>query len=149
MTVPQVLAVDARGSDMHSLVGTDSVHTTAAICDYLEARAGPDDTVTVVAVVPADDPTARRDGQEALNVAPVRLAAVGDVETVSLAGDPAETLRDVAADRGVDEIVVGARGGEPGTTGELGSTARALLAGAGRPVVVVPIPELRPDQHGG
>jgi len=54
---------------MHYLAGTDSVHTTAAICDYLDDRATADDAVTVIAVAPSDDPTARRDAGEALNVA--------------------------------------------------------------------------------
>jgi len=71
---------------MHYLAGTDSVHTTAAICDYLDERATGDDTVTAIAVVPPDDPTARRDGDEALNVAPVRLATVGNVATERRSG---------------------------------------------------------------
>ncbi|MFD1564258.1 universal stress protein [Haloarchaeobius amylolyticus] len=127
---------------MQYLVGTDSVHTTAAICDYLEARATADDAVTVIAVAPADEPTARRDADEALNVATVRLAAVGDVETERRSGMPAKVLRDVAAERGADEIVIGTHSGDPDATREVGSSARRLLAAARRPVVVVPIPEL-------
>ncbi|OLZ40481.1 universal stress protein UspA [Natrinema saccharevitans] len=129
---------------MQYLAGTDSVHTTAAICDYLEGRATGDDAVTVVAVAPADDPTARRDCEEALNVAPVRLATVGDVETEVRTGSPVAQLRDAAAESSADELVVGAHGGDPETTRELGSTTRGLLADADadRPVVVVPIPDL-------
>jgi nucleotide-binding universal stress UspA family protein len=127
---------------MHYLAGTDSIHTTAAICDYLVDRVGPDDTVTVIAVAPPDDPTARRDGEEALNVAPVRLATVGDVETDLRTGTPAETLCEEAAAANVDEIVVGTHSGDPEATRTLGSTARQALADADRPVVVVPIPEL-------
>ncbi|MBZ6493385.1 universal stress protein [Natrinema longum] len=127
---------------MHYLVGTDSVHTMAAACDYLDDRATAEDTVTVIAAAPADDPPARRDGQEALNVAPVRLATVGEVETALRSGPPAETLREAAAEHEVDEIVVGAHSGDPEATRELGSTARRLLAAASRPVVVVPIPDL-------
>ncbi len=126
---------------MHYLVGTDSVHTTAAICDYLEERATTDNTVSVVAVAPADDPTARRDADEALNVATVRLAAVGDVETERRSGTPADVLCEAAVDCDADEIVIGAHGGGPGATRDLGSSARRLLAAADRPVVVVPIPE--------
>lgn len=127
---------------MHYLVGTDSVHTTAAICDYLGDRATGDDIVTAVAVAPADDSTMRRDAEEALNVAAVRLATVGDVETVRRSGTPADALEAVAADREADEIVIGAHGGDPDGTRELGSTARRLLEAASRPVVVVPIPDL-------
>jgi len=127
---------------MDYLAGTDSVHTTAAICDYLDDRATVDDTVTVVAVAPSDDPTARRDCEEALNVAPVRLATVGNVETEVREGTPADELRTAAADADSDEIVIGAHSGDPDATRGLGSTARTLLETATRPVVVVPIPEL-------
>ncbi|WP_226479710.1 universal stress protein [Natrinema amylolyticum] len=127
---------------MQYLVGTDSVHTTAAICDYLGDRVTTDDTVTAVAVAPPDDPTARRDADEALNVAPVRLATAGDVETERRSGSPATVLLEAAAEFDVDEIVVGTHGGDPDATGELGSTARRVLTDASRPVVVVPIPDL-------
>ncbi|OAQ54364.1 hypothetical protein HTG_02130 [Natrinema mahii] len=127
---------------MQYLVGTDSVHTTAAICDYLEGRASGDDAVTVVAVAPADDPTARRDCEEALNVAPVRLATVGEVETEVRTGDPVAELRDAATASAADELVVGVHSGDPDATRDLGSTTRGLLADADRPVVVVPIPDL-------
>lgn len=127
---------------MQYLVGTDSIHTTAAICDYLEERASGDDAVTVVAVAPPDDPTTRRDCEEALNVAPIRLAAVGEVETEVRTGGPVAELRDAAAESSADELVVGAHGGDPEATRELGSTTQGLLADAERPVVVVPIPDL-------
>ena len=127
---------------MHYLAGTDSVHTTAAICDYLDERATGDDTVTAIAVVPPDDPTARRDGDEALNVAPVRLATVGNVATERRSGPTADRLAEAAREFDVDEIVIGAHGGDPDATRALGSTARRVLEDANRPVVVVPIPEL-------
>ena len=127
---------------MQYLAGTDSVHTTAAICDYLDERATADDTVTVIAVAPDDEQTARRDADEALNVASVRLATVGEVETERRSGTPAETLREAAAALDADEIVIGAHGGDPEAARELGSTAQRLLADATRPVVVVPLPEL-------
>ncbi|TMT86850.1 universal stress protein [Haloterrigena sp. H1] len=126
---------------MRYLAGTDSVHTTAAICDYLDDRATADDAVTVIAVAPSDDPTARRDAGEALNVATVRLAAVGDVETERRSGTPADVLCEAAADYDADELVIGTHGGGPDATREVGSSARRLLAAADRPVVVVPIPE--------
>ncbi len=128
---------------MHYLVGTDSVHTTAAICDYLERRATPDDAVTVVAVVSPNDSTARRDGQEALNVASVRLTGVGTVETElrEAEDEPATALLEVVDERGVDSLVVGPRRGTPSATGDVGSTAIELLARATVPVVVVSLPE--------
>ena len=125
---------------MHYLVGTDSVHATAAICDYLEGRATSDDAVTVVAAV--DETTTRQDAREALNVAPVRLATVGDVETDVREGAPADRLLEVAEAVDADELVVGSRSGRPDATAALGSTARAVLEDAARPVVVVPMPEL-------
>ncbi|WP_254530924.1 universal stress protein [Natrinema gelatinilyticum] len=127
---------------MRYLVGTDSVHTTAAICDYLVDRATAEDTVTVLAVANATDQTAHRDGQEALNVAPVRLATVGDVETNFRSGNPADVLLDAVRDVDADEIVIGAHSGDPDATRDLGSTARHLLEEADRPVIVVPIPSL-------
>lgn len=125
---------------MQYLVGTDSVHTTAAICDYLDERATTDDAVTVVAVV--DETTARQDAREALNVAPVRLATVGDVDTDVRDGAPADCLLEAADEIDADELVVGAHSGAPDTTRDLGSTAQSVLEDATRPVVVVPIPEL-------
>ncbi|WP_222918418.1 universal stress protein [Natrinema sp. SYSU A 869] len=127
---------------MHYLVGTDSIHTTAAICDYLGDRVTPGDTVTTVAVAPPDDPTARRDADEALNVAPVRLAAAGDVETERRSGSPATVLLETAGEFDVDEIVIGVHSGDPDATRELGSSAQQVLTDASRPVVVVPIPDL-------
>lgn len=129
---------------MHYLAGTTSVHTTAAICDYLDERATDDDTVTVVAVAPTGDATARRDAREALNVAPVRLATVGDVRTELREDDtdPARVLLEAAATVDADEVLIAPREGTPDASPGLGSTARALLEDASLPVVVVPAPEL-------
>ncbi|MXV63857.1 universal stress protein UspA [Natronorubrum sp. JWXQ-INN-674] len=126
---------------MHYLVGTDSVHTTAAICDYLEERATGDDTVTVVALAPTDDATARRDAQEALNVAPVRLVAVGDVRTElrDEDGSSADRLLEMADDVDADELLVTARSPVgPSTSSD--SSRQSLLEEASLPVVVVPDP---------
>ena len=129
---------------MHYLVGTTSVHTTAAICDYLDDRATADDTVTAVAVAPPDDAAARRDAQEALNVAPVRLATVGDVRTElrETDGDPVTALLEEATAVGADEILITPREGTPDASPGVGPTARGLLDEATLPVVVVPAPEL-------
>ncbi|MEY7847949.1 universal stress protein [Natrarchaeobius sp. A-rgal3] len=133
---------------MQYLVGTESVHTTASICDYLEDRISTADSVAVLAVV--DEPSARRDRQEALNVAPVRLAVAGSVDTELReleTGDGGTTtataLREAVAAVDADEIVIGSHEWRPddpdrGDPSDLGSTARAVLADANRPVVVVP-----------
>lgn len=129
---------------MHYLAGTASVHTTAAICDYLDGRATATDTVTVVAVTPPTDTTAQRDAQEALNVAPVRLATVGEVNTELREddGDPAERLLEAATATDADELVIASAHGLTNGSTTVGSTARTVLEGATRPVVVIPAPEL-------
>ncbi|ADB63771.1 hypothetical protein Htur_5140 (plasmid) [Haloterrigena turkmenica DSM 5511] len=131
---------------MHYLVGTTSVHTAAAICDYLDERATADDTVSVVAVAPADDATARRDAREALNVAPVRLATVGEVRTELRedddGDDPAAVLLEEAATAEADELLITPREVAADSSSGVGTTARALLEESSLPVVVVPAPEL-------
>ena len=129
---------------MQYLAGTDSVHTTAAICDYLDDRATADDEVAVVSVAPPATPATARDREEALNVAPVRLATIGSVETDLRESDeePALELLAAADEVAADEIVIGAYSGNPAATAELGATAQTLLTAASCPVVVVPIPEL-------
>jgi nucleotide-binding universal stress UspA family protein len=127
---------------MQYLIGTDSVHTTATLCDYLDERATSGDVVVAIAVAPPDDEAARRDGREALNVASVRLAAVDDVETALRIGEPAATLLEAAAEFDADEIVVGTRSGRPDSATDVGSTTRALLKRTSRPVVAVPMPTL-------
>lgn len=124
----------------HVLVATASVHTTAAACDYLQRRLTDEDSVTVLAVTEPglDD----RDPGDAANVARTRLVAPA-VETLVCEGDPIEEILAVAAEREVDEILVGPRRGDPETAGDPpGETVRALLADSDWPVVVVPLPEL-------
>ncbi|WP_248515039.1 universal stress protein [Salinarchaeum laminariae] len=163
---------------MRYLAAVDTVHTAAAVSDYLGRRLGVDDEVVAVTVHATEsdaagedagavdastadtadaatptgfavDSTAERDGLEALNVIGVRLA-VPEVDTVERLGDVAAELLDAASTFDVDEIVLGRRAGtmdsaeespEAGLElpeGELGSTAAAVLAGADRPVVVLP-----------
>ncbi|GAB3685402.1 hypothetical protein GCM10028857_15860 [Salinarchaeum chitinilyticum] len=131
---------------MRYLAAVDTVHTAAALCDYLDERAdGADEVVAVAVHEPSDgdaDPDApadERDGQEALNVIGVRLA-LPDVETVQRRGDAATELLAVASERDVDEIVLGRRAGTPAASADgLGATADAVLADADRPVVVLPV----------
>jgi len=111
------------------LLATDSVHATAAGCDYLVDRVGTDDTVIALTVHEGGGADAERDAADALNVATVRLS--GAVETERREGDPAGAILDAARDHDVDEIVLVA------PSGGAGSTLRGVLGGADRPVVVV------------
>jgi len=120
-----------------ALVATESVHTTAAACDYLGPRLGPDDEVLLVTV--ETDELAQRDAGDAANVARTRLVSPS-VESLIRAGDPVTVIREVAAEWDADEILVGQHRGDPDVAGDPpGSTVRALLADATCPVVVVPI----------
>jgi len=115
------------------LVATDSVHTTAAACDYLQDRLTSDDVVRVVGVT--EDGS--RDAGDAVNVAGARLA-VPDVETAVREGDPADELRAELDASAVDELVLGARHPGPGPGTGLGSTARELVGHVDVPCVVLP-----------
>ncbi len=118
------------------LLATASVHTTAAACDYLDPRLGPDDTVVVLTV--REPGVAARDGGDALNVARTRLIDPS-IETLVREAEPAAAILDVSAERDVNEIVIGATRGDPATAVEPpGSTVRAVLQTADRPVTVLP-----------
>lgn len=116
------------------LVATASVHVTAAAADYLSERLEPDDDVIVVG---ATEPTApARDVHDAANVARARLA--GAAPTVDVReGAPIDAVRAAITEHDPDVVLVGPNAGTEDAAG-LGSTARELLAGADRPVVVVP-----------
>lgn len=119
------------------LVATASVHTTAAACDHLAGRLGENDEVIVLTVAEPD--LAARDAGDAANVARARLVGPR-VAAVTREGEPTATIRKVATERDVDEIVIGSHGGDPERAGKVpGSTAQALLGSADRPVVVVPV----------
>lgn len=122
---------------MQFLIATDSVHTTAAACDYLEARLQADDSVAVV-TVPGPD---IRDANDALNVATARLQGDGEVETERLDtdGDPTSAILAAATQRSADGIVIGPHAGLPEAGPALGSTARRIIEAADVPVVVVPL----------
>lgn len=122
---------------MRFLIATDSVHTTAAACDYFDSRLTSDDTVTVVTVSEPDT----RDGGDALNVANARLFGDPTVETERLEtdGDPASAILAAASSYSVDAVVIGPHAGAPGVGPTLGSTARKVIEGADVPVVVVPL----------
>ena len=132
------------------VVGTDSVHTSAALCDYLGERLTDGDTVHgVVTLGSTATPAARRDGEDALNALRVRLSALATVETALHDGPPAATLHSVAADVDADELAGGspsaatesADSGDGGVDvgGFGGETLARLLLDPPCPVVVVPL----------
>lgn len=123
---------------MNYLVATDSVHTTAAACDYLEDRLDTDDSVVFVTV----PETEGRDADDALNVATARLVGRAEIEVDRLAaeGETASAILAVAADKGADVIIVGPHAGVPDAGPTLGGTARHVTESADVPVVVVPLP---------
>jgi nucleotide-binding universal stress UspA family protein len=118
------------------LVATASVHTTAAACDYLGDRVTAEDTVVVVSVTDAE--TDDRDAGDATNVARTRLVEP-TVETVVREGHPSDVIQGLVAERDADEVVIGARRGDPDATPGLGGTAADLLVSLDVPVVVVPL----------
>lgn len=121
---------------MHYLVVTDTVHTTAAACDYLEERLGADDTVSVLA--PGDDDT--RDAGDALNVANARLLGEATLETRRLDAEMAlaDAVLEVVDDEDVAAVVVGDIDSESGEEGPLGDVTKRIAARSTVPVVVVP-----------
>ena len=126
------------------VVATDSVHTSAAICDYLFDRVAEDDTVHAINSLRDDNdaPEAIRDGQDALNAVASRLAAVTTVETEQLPGGtaPVEDIRSFSEKIGADEILLGVHSSTDTATDSVGTVAEKLLLDAERPIVVVPRP---------
>jgi nucleotide-binding universal stress UspA family protein len=123
-----------------TVLATAWVHTTAAACDYSRPRLGGSDRVIALAV--RAGPVSDRDAGDATTVARTRLPDV-DVEARVASGMPASVIRRVAATADADQLALGPRRGDPASAGEApGSTRRAVLAEAPRPVVVVPQPVL-------
>jgi len=127
---------------MHYLLATDSVHTTAAGCDYLLDVAGldPDDRVTVLTV--ADPDADERDAGDAANVATARLTGFCDLEFEQREAAVTEAILEAVDDLGPDVLLLGPHAGSSGAGPELGGTARAVLEGATLPVVVLPLEPL-------
>lgn len=123
---------------MHILVATDSVHTTAAACDYLDSRVTPDDAVTVITISGSDS----RDSDDALNVATARLLGHVEVKTerIETKGDVATAILESVAERAPEALIIGKHAGDRNADSSLGSTARTLIEASDVPVVVVPIP---------
>lgn len=122
---------------MRYLVATDSVHTTAAACDYLEDCLAQGDSVVVVTIPGRES----RDAEDALNVANARVLGLADVETRRLDADasPSNAILDAAEELDVDVIVLGTHAGMPDAEQSLGSTTSRVAERADVPVVVVPL----------
>jgi len=128
------------------VLGTDTVDTSAVLCDYLDARLDPTDTVHAVNSLRGGDATDAadaRDGEDAVNVVQSRLGAVATVETHQFVrgNDPAADLLDHVADVDADELVIGVRKRNPTAKIVFGSTAQSILLRSERPVAVVPLTE--------
>ena len=126
------------------VVGTNSVHTTATLCDYLGTRVGEGDTVVVVNSLRGGDGTSSedvRDGEDALNAAYSRLSGQCTVETHQYirSNEPEEDLLEAAAEFDADELVFGIRKRSPTAKVVFGSTAQEILLNAGVPMVAVPL----------
>ncbi|MFB6194605.1 MAG: universal stress protein [Haloplanus sp.] len=126
------------------VLGTDTVDTSAALCDYLDDRIDADDTIHAVNSLWGGDETDAetvRDGEDALNVVESRLGAVATVETHQFVrgNDPEDDLLTFADEIDADELVIGVRKRNP--TGKIifGSTAQSVLLRSSRPVAVVPL----------
>lgn len=125
------------------VLGTDSVHRSAELCDYLQERIDAGDVVHAVNSRVGDEKTdaeATRDGEDALNVVRSRLGAFCTVETHRFVrgNDPATDLVQCVEDAGADELVVGLGKRDSTAKRAFGSTVRGVLREANVPVAVVP-----------
>jgi len=124
------------------VVATDSVHTSAALCDYLFDRIDEADTVYAINSIhdEAADPEAIRDGKDALNAVASRLAAVTTVETeqFSRGNVPTEDILSFSETVDADEIVLGVRKPTETSKVAIGSVSEQVLLHSDRPIAVVP-----------
>jgi nucleotide-binding universal stress UspA family protein len=126
------------------VVGTNSVHTTATLCDYLGTRVGEGDTVVVVNSHRGGDDTSSedvRDGEDALNAAYSRLSGQCTVETHQYirSNAPDEDLLQAVEEFDADELVIGIRKRNPTSKVVFGSTAQDVLLNSPVPMAVVPL----------
>ncbi len=124
------------------LLVTDSVHTSAALCDYLDSRLTVDDRVVALGLVgteAAATPEDRRDRRDALNAVAVRLAGCATVDTdlVAVDTDRPATLRTECVDRGVDELVCAVASSDRADTTLAAAVDTDFLTDLPCPVVLV------------
>lgn len=126
------------------LVATNSVDTSAALCDYLQDRLTADDVVHAVNSLRGGDdtsPTDVREGEDALNVVNSRLLGEATVETHQFirGSAPHEDLLAYAEEVDADELVLGIRKRNPTSKVVFGSTAQEILLNGNLPMVAVPL----------
>lgn len=129
------------------LLATNSVHTSAVLCDYLEEHLDRDDVVHAVNSQRGGDATdadAVRDGEDALNAVRARLSSVATVEAHQYVrgNDPAEDVLAAVAEFDADELVIGVRKRNPTAKVVFGSVAQDVLLRANVPMRVVPREEV-------
>ena len=125
------------------LVATNSVHTSAVLCDYLDGRLRDGDVVHAVNSLRGGDETTAthtRDGEDALNAVVSRLSEKASVETHQLirGNSPATDVLQEAEAVDADEIVIGIRKRNPTAKVVFGSVAQEILLQSNRPMAVVP-----------
>jgi nucleotide-binding universal stress UspA family protein len=126
------------------VVGTNSVHTSATLCDYLQTRVGEGDTVVAVNSLRGGDDTSSqdiRDGEDALNAVASRLGERCTVDTHQYvrSNSPEEDLLRAVDEFDADELVIGIRKRNPTAKVVFGSTAQEVLLNADVPMAVVPL----------
>lgn len=125
------------------VVATNSVDTSAVLCDYLQGRVGEGDTVHAVnsqvggEATTADDV---REGEDALNVVQSRLGALATVENHQFVrgNDPTTDVIAFVEEADADELVIGVRKRNPTAKLVFGSVAQEILLNANVPMAVVP-----------
>jgi len=125
------------------VVATNSVHTSAALCDYLVDRVDGGDTVHAInsqldsASVTDEE---LRDGNDALNAIYARLGAATTVDTHQFVRGnvPAEDILSFTEEVDADEIVLGVRKPTPTSKVAIGSVTEQVLLHSSRPMAVIP-----------
>jgi nucleotide-binding universal stress UspA family protein len=126
------------------VVGTNSVHAAATLCDYLQRRVGEGDTVVAVNSLKGGDDTSSqdvRDGEDALNAVASRLGAQCTVKTHQYVrgNQPEDDLLQAVDEFDADELVIGIRKRNPTAKVVFGSTAQPVLLNSPVPMAVVPL----------
>ncbi|MFC6733402.1 MULTISPECIES: universal stress protein [unclassified Haladaptatus] len=128
------------------LVATNDVKTSESLVEYLETRATDGDVVYVVNSLVGGDDTDDKDvfaGRDAIEYVEDTLSDSVTVETHQLVrgNTAAEDIQKFAADKDVNEIVIGIRKRSPTGKVVFGSNAQDILLSSERPVVAVPLSE--------
>jgi len=126
------------------VAATNSVHTSAALCDYLFDRVDNEDTVHAINSHLDEESVSDeelRDGEDALNAIYSRLGAATTVETHQFVRGnvSAEDILSFTEAVDADEIVIGIRRRNPTAKVVFGSTAQQIMLHSNRPMAVVPL----------